>query len=76
MPLKIGCLKKACKTWPLCVLSVSAVIGHQQPQQPQQPDKFTELVNKDNGDMLTTSKFPELLDELHKWSGLHWMECL
>jgi hypothetical protein len=60
-------LKKACKTWPLCVLSVSAVIGHQQPQQPQQPDKFTELVNKDNGD-----KF----NELHKWSGLHWMECL
>ena len=33
---------------------MSAVIGHQYAhQQPQQPDKFTELVNKDNGDKFT-----------------------
>ena len=66
---------------------MSAVIGHQYAhQQPQQPDKFTELVNKDNGDKFTEldnndngDKFTELvklLDELRKWAGLHWMECL
>ena len=50
-------------------------------------DKFTELDNNDNGDKFTEllghqqpqqpDKFTELLDELRKWAGLHWMEeCL
>ena len=54
---------------------MSAAISHQEGhQQPQQPDKFTELVNKDNGDKFT--ELVKLLDELRKWAGLHWMECL
>ena len=37
-------------------------------------DKFTELDNNDNGDKFT--ELVKLLDELRKWAGLHWMECL
>ena len=36
--------------------------------------KFTELNNNDNGDKFT--ELVKLLDELRKWAGLHWMECL